>query len=99
MQWKIHIILILVPLTTERIANAWPKCAEFRFRNDDSDLSTVEERFKQRIPKLFESYDCGNYFGVGRTLKSLEPIRVTDKTFHRQRSESLKTVSIEIYDY
>lgn len=92
-------ILILVPLTTERIANAWPKCAEFRSRNDDSDLNTEEERFKQRIPKLFESYDCGNYSGVERTLKSLEPLRVTDKTFQRQESASLKTVSIEIYDY
>lgn len=89
--------MILVPLTTERVANAWPQCAEFRFRNNDSDLNTEEKRFKQRIPKLFESYDCGNYSGVERTLKSLESLRVTDESFQRQESATLKTVSIEVY--
>lgn len=99
MHWKIRMILILVPLTTERLVNAWPQCAEFRFRNNDSNLNTDEKRFKQRIPTLFESYDSGNYSGVERTLKLLESLRVADETFQRQESATLKTVSIEFYTY
>lgn len=96
MHWKIHIILIL---TTERVASAWPQCAEFRFRNNESNLNTEEKRFKQWIPKLFESYDCGNFSGVERTLKSLESLRVAEETFPRQESATLKTVRIEVYVY
>lgn len=86
--------MILVPLTNERVATAWPQCAEFRFRNNDINLNTEEKRFKQRIPTLFESYENGNYSGVERTLKSLESLRMADETFQRQESATLKTVSI-----
>lgn len=88
MFWKIfYLISVIVCI------KAWPQCAEFRFGNTDNDLNTDEMQLKGRIPKLFESYDCGNYSGVERTLKSLQSLRLPSKTYERQQSSTLKTVS------
>lgn len=102
MYWKIwpNLILLFVSLSTKKwfVVIGWPQCAEFRFQSTDTDksLNSMEKEFKQRIPKLFDSYDVGNYSGVERTLHSLQPLKQpTIQTFQRQESATSQIVSIK----
>lgn len=71
---KVFISFLSIDLV---IAIKWPKCGEFVIRKDDYNLSAEEKQFKQNLPLLFESFDCGNVTNVENTLKSLEKFKVS----------------------
>lgn len=93
------IVFILLHSIDKKVnALMWPQCGEFIFPKEDTNLTIEEKQFKQNLPTLFESYDCGDVSDVDKTIKSLGKFR--NLTSHRECLEqqiispSLEIVSI-----
>lgn len=83
-------------------ANAleWPKCGEFVFPEENTNLSAEEKQFRRKLPSLFKSFDSGNYSDIEITLRSLEQfqsLQTSDIEYlERQKlSPSLEIVSVD----
>lgn len=101
---KFLLIVCLLNFSIDNLnALGWPECGEFVFPKDEINLSTEEKQFKQKLPPLFESYDCGNASSFQTALKSLGkfklPFTSDKKSPERQTiSASLEIVSILKFD-
>lgn len=101
--WLKVLVFVIVYLSFISIdiinAVTWPQCAEFVFQKYDTNLSREEKQFKQKLPSLFESYDCGNVSDVEKTLKSLEKYKISFTQHEKCMEKQILSPSQEIVSF